>query len=56
MMVTILRSTNVNICSAQRKATYTNHTWMSQLVPVFEVMLGVTWHSLPFDIRCQAQL
>lgn len=56
MMFTILWSTNVNICSAQREATYTNHTRMSQLVPVLEVMLGVTWHGLPFDIRCQTQL
>lgn len=29
---------------------------MSQLVPVFEVMIGVTWNGLPFDIWCQAQL
>lgn len=29
---------------------------MSQLVPVLEVMLGVTGHGLPFDVGRQAQL
>lgn len=40
----------VFVCRIQREETYTNHTWMSQLVPVVEVVLGVTWHSLSFDI------
>lgn len=29
---------------------------MSQLVPVLEVMHGVTGHRLPFKVGCQAQL
>ena len=39
-----------------RLQTYTNHTGMSQLVPVLEVMIGVTRHRLAFDIWRQAQL
>lgn len=39
-----------------RLQTYTNHTGMSQLVPVLEVMIGVTRYSLAFDIWGQAQL
>lgn len=34
----------------KNEKTYTNYTWMSQLVPVFEVMFGVTWHSLSFNV------
>lgn len=52
--VTILKSTN--ICQTQREATYTNHTRVSQLVPVLEVMLGVTGHRFPFKVGGQAQL
>lgn len=36
--------------------TYTNHTWMSQLVPVIKVVFGVARYSLTFDIRGQTQL
>lgn len=35
--------------------TYTNHTWMSQLVPIVEMMLGVTRHGLSFDVGCQTE-
>lgn len=35
--------------------TYTNHTWMSQLVPIVEMMFGVTRHGLSFDVGCQTQ-
>lgn len=35
--------------------TYTYHTWMSLLVPVIEMMFGVTRHSLSFDIWRQTQ-
>lgn len=41
MYITIVVST---------EKTYTNDTWMSHLVPVPEVMLGVILHSLSFDI------
>ena len=40
-------------CKAE---TYTYHTWMSLLVPVIEMMFGVTRHSLSFNIWRQTQL
>lgn len=42
--------------SQLQNTTYTNHTRMSQLVPVLEVMIRVTGHGLPFDVWRQAQL
>lgn len=29
---------------------------MSKLIPVLEVMLGITWHSLSFNVWCQTKL
>lgn len=43
-------------CFIQSKETYTNYTWVSHLVPVLEMMFGVTRHSLSFNVRCQAKL
>lgn len=54
--IKLLKCHNFNICQIEREATYTDHTRMSQLVPVLEVMLGVAGHRLTFDIGCQAQL
>lgn len=52
----LMRLKNKNIKKKYTVETYANYSWVSQLVPVLEMMFGVTRHSVAFHIWCQAQL